>query len=423
MFYEAKMVMFQYLFYYLTVMLFLRQRGKNTWELSISLGRGHDGKYIKKTKNVKAKNKTEAKELLRRFISEVETGEYSNLGNAFFFDVVNDWRRKHAENLAIRTQQGYESNLKLRVLPYFGNMKVSNIKKIHVQNFFDSITKEGSRLDGKETKLSNSHINNHHILLGSLLGSIFSFAVDRGYIKESPLKGVKKLKVQKKKLSIYQKADIAALMSQLNNEPLLWKTLVTLAVITGAREGELVAIEWKHINFDKSIITIEQSLTLKTGEGIKVKSTKTERSRHVTVPASMLKLLKELKLLQNKERIHNCQECQNDFDGVVRDFIFTSPGFNGRPLRPDSVSQWWSRFLKKNPTLNKITFHGLRHTSVSLLIDENNAMKVISERVGHAKISTTMDIYGHLLEDADKKAAESLNKVFDDLGIKIANDK
>jgi integrase len=394
----------------------IRQRGKDSWELSVSLGKGNNGKYIRKTKNVKAKNKTEAKELLRRFIFEVETGDYTNQGNVLFKEVVFDWKKKHLANLAIRTQQGYESNLTLRVLPFFGHLKISSIKKFHLQNFFDSLMEDGARMDGKDTKLSNSHINNHHVLLGS----IFSFAVDRGYIKESPLKGVKKLKTQKKKMNIYQKSELVDLMNHLNEEPLLWKVLVTLAILSGAREGELVALEWKHINFEKEIITIEQSLTLKVGEGIKVKTTKTDRSRIVSIPPSMVQLLKEYKHEKNKERLAS-GEWIEEWEGVKRDFIFTAPGSSGRPLRPDSVSQWWSRFLKKNDEIKRITFHGLRHTSVSLLIDEKNAMKVISERVGHAKISTTMDIYGHLLEDADKKAADSLNKVFDDLGIKIAD--
>jgi integrase len=397
----------------------VRERGKGSWELAVALGKGPDGKYEYKYKTVKAKNITAAREFLRQFIYEIETGKYMNLGNVLFKDLVEDWRNKHASGLAIRTQEGYESNLKLRILPYFGQMKASKIKKIHIQNFFDELKKEGSRLDGKGEKLSSSHINNHHILLGS----IFSYAVDREYIKESPMKGVKKLKVGKRKINVYEKSDIVELMQCLESCPITWKTLVVLGIFTGARAGELVAIEWKHVNFDKETIFIEQSLTLKKGEGAKVKSTKTDRSRLVSVPSTVILLLKELKRFQNKERLQASELWVREWEGVERNFIFSAPSSLGRPMRPDSVSQWWERFAKKHTQLKYINFHGLRHTSVSLLIDQNNAMKVISERVGHAKISTTMDIYGHLLEEADKKASDSLNKIFGDLGIKIANEK
>jgi integrase len=393
----------------------IRQRGKDSWELTVSLGKGSDGKYKKRTKNIKAKNKTQAKELLRQFIYEVETGQSTNLGNIYFIDLVNLWRQKHKNNLAIRTQQGYESNLKLRILPFFGHMKVSNIKKLHVQNFFDELKGNYVRIDGKEKKLSNSHINNHHILLGS----IFSFAIDRDYIKESPIKGIKKLKSEKKCKNVFQKQDIVLLMDSLNRVPVLWRLIVTFAVISGAREGEIVALEWKHIDFENNTVKIEQSLTLKTGEGVKVKSTKTNRARIVSIPDPIMKLLKDWQIEKEVERLNAGDKWVHSWEDVDRNFIFTSPNAFGRPLRPDSVSQWWNRFLKKNSNLKNITFHGLRHTSVSLLIDKNNAMKVISERIGHAKIGTTMDIYGHLLEEADKKAADSFNEIFDDLGIKI----
>ncbi|MGE7875833.1 tyrosine-type recombinase/integrase [Peribacillus muralis] len=107
-------------------------------------------------------------------------------------------------------------------------------------------------------------MNNHH----TLLSSIFSFAMDRGYIKENPMRGVKKLKVKNIKMNVYQKLDIAALMESLNSAPHNWRTLVILAIVSGARAGELVGLEWQHVNFEKETILIEQSLLLKTGENV-----------------------------------------------------------------------------------------------------------------------------------------------------------
>jgi integrase len=148
-------------------------------------------------------------------------------------------------------------------------------------------------------------------------------------------------------------------MDSLNSVPLLWRLLVTLAVISGAREGEIVALEWKHIDFDNNTIKIEQSLTLKTGEGVKVKSTKTNRVRIVSIPTSLMKLLKDWQTENKVEKLSAGVKLNNSWDDVDRNFIFTAPNSFGHPLRPDSVSQWWNRFLKKNSNLKKITFHGL----------------------------------------------------------------
>ncbi|MFJ8267897.1 site-specific integrase [Peribacillus asahii] len=235
------------------------------------------------------------------------------------------------------------------------------------------------------------------------------------------MKGIKNLKVEQKKMCIYQKSDIAELelMQCLDTVPLNWEGTRYLNHCIRCSCWELVGLEWKHVNFEKETILIEQSLTIKKGKGVQVKSTKTERSRFVSVPPFAMQVLKELKHEKNKARLQAAELWASEWDGVERDFVFTAPNAFGRPTRPDSVTQWWERFFKKNDHLKYINFHGLRHTSVSILIDENTPMKAISERMGHAKIGTSMDIYGHLLEEADKRAAASMDKVFGDLGVKI----
>jgi integrase len=99
---------------------------------------------------------------LRQFIYEEETGQYTNLGNVFFRDLVAFWHEKYASNLAIRTQQGYQSNLNLRILPYFGHLKLSNIKNIHIQNFFDELKKNNIRIDGNKKTFKFTYKQSSH---------------------------------------------------------------------------------------------------------------------------------------------------------------------------------------------------------------------------------------------------------------------
>lgn len=156
---------------------------------------------------------------------------------------------------------------------------------------------------------------------------------------------------------------------------------------------------------------IEQAAVCQKGKGIVIKSTKTGHERKNKLPAFVLPALKQFNIERKKERLLCAETWVREWEGNPCNFVFTADSSFGRPMRPDSISQWWIRFLKRKG-LKHIKFHALRHTSVSLMIDQGDEMKLISERVGHSKIGTTMDIYGQLLEDADAKAAKSLDNAF-----------
>ncbi|WP_237716603.1 site-specific integrase [Brevibacillus sp. CF112] len=91
---------------------------------------------------------------------------------------------------------------------------------------------------------------------------------------------------------------------------------------------------------------------------------------------------------------------------------YRNGSWNGKPLYPSSVKTWWSRFTKRHK-LKYIRFHDLRHTSATLLINKGVHAKIISERLGHANILTTMNIYGHALRSADQEAAKHFESLFD----------
>lgn len=199
---------------------------------------------------------------------------------------------------------------------------------------------------------------------------------------------------------------MSKVLTNLEEKPFHWRILILLALSTGAREGEIAALEWKHIDFEKRTVYIEQSLTEVVGEGVKLKSTKNERSRYVSLPTPLLTMLKKLKVQRTHEKllVGDMKEWPDHF------FIFANEF--GKPIRPDSISQWWRRFTTKH-NLRHIRFHELRHTSATLLINEGVHAKVISERLGHADISTTMNIYGHVLNEADQAAATHFDTFFD----------
>jgi integrase len=380
----------------------VEKRGKNSFRLNVITGYDSDGIPIRERKTVKAKNKTEAKLMLSEFETEINQGKYIKTSTITLSKFFEDWKEKYANDaLTPDTLQNYVDILKNRILPIYGHMKLSDIQTIHVINFMNDLKKDGKRLDGKEGSLSESTMANCF----RAFDNIMSRAAEWKLIKENPAAAVKQPKVKMKKTEVYSADEINVLLLLLEKYPFHWRVLVLLAISTGAREGEIAGLEWKHINFEKGTVLIEQSITDATGVGVKVKATKNGRSRIVSLPLPLLQMLKKLKFQRTNERllIGDRWEWKEHF------FIFANEF--GKPIRPDSISQWWSRFIKKNK-IKKIRFHDLRHTSATLLINEGVHAKVISERLGHADISTTMNIYGHVLSEADQAAASHFDTFF-----------
>jgi integrase len=97
------------------------------------------------------------------------------------------------------------------------------------------------------------------------------------------------------------------------------------------------------------------------------------------------------------------------WEGGENFFLFTF--WNGKPINPYSVGTWWRRFSANND-MKYIRFHDLRHTSATLLLNQGIHAKIISSRLGHANITTTLNIYAHALQEADQAAADKLDSLF-----------
>jgi integrase len=383
----------------------IEKRGKNSYRLSVVIGYEPDGTPIRERKTVKAKNPTEAKKQLTLFEAEILNEQYIKIEDKMTLNLFyNDWLEKYAkneENLSPDTRENYVNILKKRILPKYGHMKLVDIKTIHIVNFMNDLRKDGGRLDGKKGRLSPSSIANCYRAFNNILAR----AVEWKLIKENPAAAVKQPKITVKKSDVYSKDELSVLFTHLEKKPFHWKVLILLAISTGAREGEIAALEWKHFNFERGTVFIEQSLTEITGEGLHLKNTKNKRSRTVSLPGYLLKMLEKF----NEQSLHERSQVEDKLEWP--DYFFVFANEFGKPIRPDSISQWWRRFTKKFE-LKHIRFHELRHTSATLLINEGVHAKVISERLGHADISTTMNIYGHVLAEADQTAASHFDAFF-----------
>jgi integrase len=383
-------------------------RGKGKYRLNVTIGTDDKGYPIRERKTVKAKNITEAKKLLAEFEAEVNSGHYLKPTDITLKQFHPKWKEYIEGTQTPSTRASNEQIMDNRIMPKYGHMKLSVLKPMHIFNFVNDLKKDGRRLDGKKGKLSASTVRNCY----KTFHSILQCAVDLGIIKENPADGVKPPKLGKSKTDVYSKEETSKMIEQLDNVDFKWNLLILLAFTVGAREGEIAALEWKHIDTKNNTIRIEQSLSDEFGLSLK-DTTKTDRDRMVKMPTALSTLFDQY----HKQKTIDKNIIPYDFgDGKEHLFIFSN--LVGKPIRPDSISQWWRRFTKKYK-LRHIRFHDLRHTSATFLINENVQSKIISGRLGHSNIQTTMNVYGHFLEEADEGAVE----YFDDFLQKKAQEK
>ncbi|MCM3079576.1 site-specific integrase [Brevibacillus invocatus] len=382
----------------------VQKRGENSWLLVVEAGYDSNGKRIKKTKTVKGMGKREAEKELAKFVTEVEAGQYIAPEKMTFTAFVGEWREKYAKSeLSAKTLENYLIQINNRLIPEFGHLRLDQIKPLHIVTFLRNLQQDGGRKDGKEGKLSSGMIEYVH----RVLKNVFNRAVDWKVIKTSPMEGLKKPKVEQAEMSVYDEEEVQRLFLALEKEKIMWRVMITLALTTGLRRGELLGLEWKHIDLETGTIDVKQSLSFVKEIGYQIKEPKTKNSvRKVAMPPSVIHEVKALKMQSAKERMHS----GNLWEGGEHFFVFSS--WNGKPLYPSSVKTWWSRFIKRN-ALRYIRFHDLRHTSATLLINKGVHAKIISERLGHANILTTMNIYGHALRSADQEAAKHFDSLFE----------
>lgn len=387
---------------------YVQKISKNKFKLIADLGyRGN--RRIRKTKNVEAKNEKEAMRQLILFEEEMKQNKdvyFSDIESITLNHLYPRWKDNYAkQHYSARSFHDNCTHLEKRILPIFGDIKLKDIKKVDVVFFVGDLQKKKRRLDGKESELAPSTIHNIY----KAFASIMNVAVEWNLIEESPCKNIKLPKLKYEEGKAYSEEQVKLLFERLNNRETAEKRLlVELAVVSAARQGELVAIEEKHLNVQNNTLLIEQALVNLTGDGIIVKETKGKRKRVVTIPSNIMNDLVTLAAVKK----YQLEEAGDERVWEGHTFLFSNEF--GKPYRPDSISQWWDRFMKKNPDLPRIRFHDLRHTSATLLIHAGEHPKVIQSRLGHSNITTTMNTYGHLLQETDQRASSHFDKLFEE---------
>ena len=387
----------------------IEKRGKNSYRLTVSEGFDLNGNPMIHRKTVHG-TKRDAEVELAKFVTEVQNGLVVDGKSLKFSEFTEIWKRDYgSKELAPSTYKRYCRMLDTRLLLYFGHFYINKIRPTDIMKFYDLLEKDTQLIrkkgnNGTKTKkpLSGKTILEHHRLLRAMLHR----AVYWQLIVSNPAERVQAPRAKKPKRRSYDDEQTKILLEnleQLSIEDTKYKVAIILTVFTGVRLGELMGLEWQDIDFKNGIISINRSSQYLSDMGVFTKVPKTESSiREIAIPEFIISLLEEYKLWYEEQKsIYN--ELWNDSNRL---FVQA----DGKPMHPSTISKWFVRYVGQIG-LPVINFHGLRHTNASLLVAQNVDIAVISARLGHAQISTTLDFYVHPLLSHNRKAGYALENL------------
>lgn len=204
---------------------------------------------------------------------------------------------------------------------------------------------------------------------------------------------------EKSEVGTFQTSELIAIRDAAAQEPIKWQMIIHLLMITGCRRGEIVGLKWNKVNWEDSSIHIDTTLLYTSERGVYESTTKTGAERTVKLPKETMDLLRQYRVWQLETRLANGDRW------IDTPYVFT--GEHGGHMAPDTLSGYLSRFEKKY-NLPHIHAHKFRHSMASVLYFSGADPVSISKRLGHAQVSTTQNIYSHLIEQADTQSAERI---------------
>lgn len=252
--------------------------------------------------------------------------------------------------------------------------------------------------------LSPKTVREHHVLVHLVLHQ----AECELLIPYNPAAKAKPPKAERTKANYFEAEQIVAILQAAEQEPLKWRTLIHLLLVTGGRRGEVLGLSWDNINFDFNTIHIEKCVYYEADVGIYVDDPKTETSvRYIKLPPQTMELLKQYRDEYYMPLKAACGQAWND-SGFL--FVKDSGESIGLPMHPDSVTGYCDRFSERY-NLPHINPHAFRHTAASMLYFAGLDIITISNHLGHAKPSTTQNIYAHIMAEAESRVADCMGQI------------
>lgn len=277
---------------------------------------------------------------------------------------------------------------------HLGSVRLNALTPSKIEAFFGALTESG---------LSASTLRVHR----AVLARIFKYAIRDGYIATSPLDRVEPPRRIRRELVLPDLEALKRRLQELKGTSCYLPAM--LALMTGMRRGEIAGLCWDCVDLDNALIHVRR-VRICTAKGthgpndiplnirgltrnISREYTKTKQQRTITIPPSLVTLLRTQRIAQAEARL------RLGASYVDSDYVCTRP--DGVPIAVGTLTGSLGKLCR---------FHDLRHFNASLLLDEGYSVAAVADRIGHASPQTTLNVYAHIINNPDRKAADSIER-------------
>jgi|GEM_PF-814145 integrase len=414
----------------------VEKRYKTSWTIIIE--KGYDKatkKRDKIVKSVKVETEDEATAIMNEMIVDIRRKQFVRPGTMTFGQYLDKWLAFRKSKLAPKTYHSYYCEIERHIKPNIGNILLQELEAIDLQEYYYKMETEGrikpENIKGRKKEedskkknprkevspgLSQRTIYYHHRIISTALKQAAKWKM----IPQNPALLVDAPSYKKKEMSFLKKSELEQFFKEVKEE--MDYPVIYAGVMTGMRQGELLGLRWRDVDFDTGMINIRQQLQYMPGEGVFFKTPKSIKSiRSIPMQLPLSKMFRNIKRAQESYQIEEFKKLkreevgeltESDLKKVYDDHDLVLCRNNGKPLDASKLTNRFKELVIKFGRPD-IRFHDLRHTFAALAIAAGITMDKLQRIMGHESITTTIDMYGHIPEDA---LSEEMKKLSEYLG-------
>ncbi len=350
------------------------------------------GKRISRSFQTKA----EAQEWLRSFQTQLDHGLDYQGGKICLADYLDDWLKTSRITLRQKTAEQYGRTIQKYIVPRIGSLALNELRLATIEQFYSELL-----LDGMGVRLVR--------IIHSILHRALNKAVIYDLLIKNPTQGAALPKYKHAEMKFLDESQIPAFLLAAQGSQ--YEALHYIAITTGMRQGELFGLQWADLHWNSGMLYVQRQSQRAAGKGWWFEEPKTRSGKRPI-------LLGENTLQKLREHYEKQQLLRAFAGDAWHDLNLIFPNTVGNPGDPANLRHDFLKVLEQ-AGLPQIRFHDLRHTAASLMLNKDVPVITVSKRLGHAKPSTTIDIYGHLYPESREVAARVMDEVITSIPIQL----